>query len=125
MVDFKEALVALANLAKLAHAPSDYNLARHAANLSSTIRSALEAAQQEAEAWEAIDRWLHAGNARHCDVTYSHVRQATVVILFYRDVRGIAHNCADVQSDTSEPGVGRVEALQKCAAWCRAQPAPS
>lgn len=108
MGDFKEALAALANLAKLAHAPSDYNLARHAANLSSTIRSALEAAQQEAEAWEEIEAWRKSGGDFQ---------------IFTIDAHGgnwmsRAHR---LDGTFDEWSGDRLKALTKAAAWCRAE----
>lgn len=42
-----------------------------------------------------IHYWLRAQNDRHFSLTFSHVRNLYVGILFYRDVRGVAHNVAE------------------------------
>lgn len=55
----KEALDALTNLSKLAHTPSDFNLAKHVAELTRTIRTTLEAIQREDAAWEAVKSVAH------------------------------------------------------------------
>lgn len=59
---------------------------------------------------KAIHYWLRAGNDRHFSLTFSHVRGGFVGILFYRDLRGIAHNVAEcVDADAADV----IEALSR------------
>jgi hypothetical protein len=75
------------------------------------VRSALEAAQQEAEAWEAIEEWCEQDkNTR--DIAMGPQSRADG---WYLRLLGRARKQA--------PFVGRdrLEALTKAAAWCRAE----
>lgn len=79
----------------------------------SVVRSALEAAQQEAEAWEVIGVWCAAQCPRQIMVTgvmYPANKPWSASLLLGVT---LVHDSFD--------GVSRLEALAAAATWCRAE----
>lgn len=86
------------------------------------LRSALEAAQQEAEAWEVIEKWCVYRGLKQPSSAYTLELQPPQG----NEARWFAglveyQNGDRVRSYETAPGDSRVDALIKIAAWCRAE----
>lgn len=104
----KEAMAALVTLGNFGDGPGYNVLDAHPEELS-VIRSALEAAQQEAEAWEAIRQWSNAAFGEVEVVMGERIDEADIVL------RSDDGDREDFMGDS------RLEALTKAATWCRAE----
>jgi hypothetical protein len=105
---FKEALAALRDIRDNMTA-KDGHVFRRLIDGLGLAESALEAAQQEAEAWEAIEAWQKAGGQTRSPRLRSKSSGGYVVDLVH---------AVDVQRFD---GSTRTEALTKAEEWCRSE----
>lgn len=111
----KEALAALVRLTT----KTALGLGSGIENDAAIVRAALEAAQQEAEAWEAIEAWSKARHGSY-DSGYS-VAGRNFPACWRFELHTPGTNAMGRSSSGSLFGATRLEALTKAAAWCRAK----